>query len=166
MAEQEEVALPEMICFSDFNDWTPFIENVFNVFKADFMDRKPNFRGMKMQLKYHPKVDDKPCTFYHMTHEGEDEQNRTPELRRSERMPWAFPVIENGDNWRLKIWPQVRKNKHRLCIWLELEGEPDYFVVLDIRENYVLPWTAFVAEYNHQKEKKLREYRAYLSTLS
>ena len=103
-----------------------------------------------------------------MTHTGADEQNRVPDFRRCERMPWAKPTIENCDKWSLKIWPQVRQGKggtkDRLCIWLELENEPDYIVILDVRGTYKLLWTAFVPQYPHEKRKRQKEYLTWLKT--
>jgi hypothetical protein len=99
-----------------------------------------------------------------MTHSGNDEQNRLPDFRRCERLPWARPTIENCDQWMLKVWPQKRNGSDRLCIWLERFGEPDYFVILDVRKDYKLIWTAFVSEYEHEKRKKLKEYNEWLKT--
>ncbi len=48
-------------------------------------------------MKKHPLVDGKEYTFYHITHKGNIENDRTPELRRCERIGWARPVIENGN---------------------------------------------------------------------
>ena len=99
-----------------------------------------------------------------MTHKGEDEQNREPDLRRCERMPWAKPTIENCDLCNLKIWNQKRGNADRICIWLEVLDEPDYIIIIDVRANYKLLWTAFVIEYPHEKRKKQKEYEAWLKT--
>jgi hypothetical protein len=68
----------------------------------------------------------------------------------------------------LKIWPQIRTGKggksNRLCIWLELEDEPDYIVIIDVRDKYKLLWTAFVPQYPHEKRKKQKEYEKWLKT--
>ena len=79
-------------------------------------------------------------------------------MRRCECMPWARPTIENVENWGLKFWRQTRqKSKNRVCIALETEYET-YFVVLEVRDTYVLLWTAFLSEYSHQSCKKIKEY--------
>ena len=162
---ENELELPEMILLEHFSgDFKRFIDAVYMVFQHDFVNHKTRFRGEELRLKWHPVYQDKSYTFYHMTHKGEDEQNREPDLRRCERIPWARPVIEYCDQWNLKIWPQKRKGSNRLCIWLEFEDEPDYFIVLDVRENYKLLWTAFVAEYDHEKRKKQKEYEGWLKT--
>ena len=89
---------------------------------------------------------------------GEVEQDREPDLRRCECMPWARPTIENVENWGLKFWRQTRqRSKNRVCIALETEDET-YFVVLEVRDTYVLLWTAFLSEYSHQSSKKIKEY--------
>lgn len=158
--------LPELILLEDFNgDYTSFIDAVYEVFENDFIKHKTKFRGETLRMKWHPIFQERAYTFYHMTHKGQDEQDREPDLRRCERMPWARPVIEKCDSWELKIWPQKRKGANRLCIWLELEDEPDYFVIIDVRKDYKLLWTAFVAEYEHEKRKKQKEYEAWLKTL-
>lgn len=36
-----------------------------------------------------------------------------------------------------------------------------YFVILEVRETYVLLWTAFLSEYRHQSQKKLKEFEAW-----
>lgn len=167
--DNNTVELPDLLLLEDFGgDYPSYIEAVYKVFKRDFVSKKTKFRGEELRLKWHPIYQDKAYTFYHMTHEGEDEQNRLPDLRRCERMPWANPTIEKCDTWSLKIWPQVRTGKggtrKRLCIWLELADEPDYMVILDVRDDYKLLWTAFVPQYPHEKRKKQKEYEAWLKT--
>ncbi len=159
----KNIDLPELILLEDFKgNYSLFIEAVYEVFVKDFVKHKAKFRNEELRLKWHPAFQNRAYTFYHMTHKGDDEQIREPDLRRCERMPWARPIIENCDSWSLKIWPQKRNGKHRLCIWLELKNEPDYFVIIDVRKDYKLLWTAFVAEYSHQKRKKQKEYDAWL----
>ena len=163
------IELPDLLLLDEYNgDYSIFIAAVYEVFIRDFVKQKTKFRGEELKLKWHPVYQDKAYTFYHMTHKGEDEQNRSPDLRRCERIPWASPTIENCDNWNLKIWPQVRTGKggtrDRLCLWLELVDEADYIIILDVRDNYKLLWTAFVLQYSHEKRKKQREYDAWLKT--
>lgn len=154
--------LPHLLRLEDFGgDWPRYIEAIYAVFKRDFVESKPKFRGTKLALKRHPLIDEKEHTFYHMTHKGTDEENRVPDLRRCERMPWAKPTIENCDHWQLKVWIQERKREKRICIWLERQNEPDYLIVLAHRKGYLLPWTAFTLQLDHERRKKQREYEAY-----
>ncbi len=167
--DNNAIVLPDLLLLEDFGgNYPAYIEEIYKIFKRDFVSKKTKFRGEELRLKWNPIYQDKAYTFYHMTHEGKDEQNRLPDLRRCERMPWAKPAIENCDSWSLKIWPQVRTGKggtrDRLCIWLELVDEPDYMIILDIRTDYKLLWTAFVPQYPHEKRKKQKEYEAWLET--
>ncbi|MEX0684361.1 MAG: hypothetical protein WD267_04155 [Balneolales bacterium] len=158
-----EIDLPDLIELNDSGgNWNRYIEAVYEAFKKDFVLNKPSFRGQKLGLKHHPAVNGKAYTFYHMTHSGRDEANREPDLRRCERIPWAKPTIEQCDKWNLKVWEQKRNGELRICIWLELQNEPDYIIILNKRKGYFLPWTAFVMEYEHEKKKKQREYEKWL----
>ena len=163
------VPLPDLLLLEHFEGvYDYYIEGVYQVFKQDFIDRVTRFRGKQLSLKRHPIFQDRAYTFYHMTHTGDVEHERLPDIRRCERIPWARPTIENCDNWRLKVWPQVRTGKgglrKRVCIWLELMDEPDYIIILDVRDRITLLWTAFVLEYPHEKRKKQKEYEAWLKT--
>lgn len=55
-------------------------------------------------VKCNPLYQNRAYTFYHITHEGEVENERIPDLRRCECMPWARPVIEHAESWNLKFW--------------------------------------------------------------
>lgn len=151
--------IPEKICLEDYGgNYKAYIDAIYAVFERDFILHKTKFGSHKLSLKFNPKFQDRAYTFYHMTHKGEVEQDREPDLRRCECMPWARPTIENVENWGLKFWRQSRqKSKNRVCITLETEDET-YFVVLEVRDTYVLLWTAFLSEYSHQSSKKIKEY--------
>ncbi|MEI6089397.1 MAG: hypothetical protein WCR42_03005 [bacterium] len=155
--------LPEKILLDDFNgDWMKFENAVYQAFYNDFVRTKPTFRETKIELKSPLLEDGREYTFYHMVSSGYDESSRKPDLRRYERIKWAKPTIEQCDNWSLKVWPQERNGKNRICIWLELDDEPDYIVVLDVRKNYILLWTTFTLNYKHEKKKKMKEYQEFL----
>jgi hypothetical protein len=155
--------LPEIVELNDFGgDYDEYIDHIYSIFYEDVVDKKLYFRGEELKLKWNPIFQEKAYTFYHITHQGEDEANRTPDLRRCERMSWLRPTVTNCDKWNLKVFEQKRGSKVRLCIWLEMIDEFDYFVIIDVRSNYKLLWTAFVAEYPHQIRAKQREYEEWL----
>lgn len=154
--------LPKKICLEDYGgNYKAYIDAVYEVFERDFIRHKSTFGSHQLRLKYHPEFQDRAYTFYHMTHKGEIESEREPDLRRCECMPWARPTIEKVGDWNLKFWRQSRqRSKNRVCIELETEYET-YFVILEVRDNYVLLWTAFLSEYKHQSKKKLKEYEEW-----
>ena len=158
--------LPKIICLEDYGgNYTRYIDAVYDAFKHDFIYHQPAFGSHKLRLKYHPEFQSRAYTFYHMTHHGENENERTPDLRRCERIPWARPTIEKVVEFDLKFWEQKRNAKSRVCIWLETDNGDNYFVILDVRKKYVLIWTAFLADYQNQIEKKQKEYEVWRSSI-
>lgn len=148
--------LPKKICLEEHGgNYQSYIDAVYEVFHKDFIRNKTSFGTHKLNLKFNPLFQEKAYTFYHMTHEGKDETDRIPDMRRCECMPWTKPTIENTTQWDLKFWRQNRKNSpNRVCIWLDSEEDTDYFVVLEVRATYVLLWTAYVSTYTHETRKK------------
>ncbi len=122
------------------------------------MDSKPIFRGRRLGMKRYPLSHGKEATFWHMTSEGRDEENRTPDLRRCERIRWPRPVIEHPEDPKVKYWVSVKRGEDRIHIWLEDE---DYVVVLADRRGFLLPWTAFLVTREHTRKKLSREHEAY-----
>lgn len=154
-----ESKFPDCLYLSDYSgNFSEYIEAVYEVFCQDFVNTRPIFRGIRLGLKKYPITEGWEATFYHLTHEGEDEQNRTPCMRRCERISWLKTAIEQCDSLGLKVWPQIRKGKKRICIWIEVPDGADHFIVLDDRGDYILPWTAYPLTYKHEKEKKRKEY--------
>lgn len=143
--------LPDLITMESFSgNWQHFFEFVYDAFHQDFVANKPNFRGKRLGLKRYPEYDGKSATFWHMISEGSQESERTPDLRRCERIRWPKPIIENDTDPKLKVWAEPKGANKRIHIWFELEG---YLVVLDDRKDFILPWTAFYIEYDHQRRK-------------
>lgn len=159
----EDFDLPELIELNDFGgNFTDYLEAVYEIFKEDFVDSKPIFRGKRLGLKRYPLVEDKEYTFYHMTHEGDIENDRIPDLRRMERIAWPRPIIDDSEHAYLKVWQNTRRGKggtkSRILILHEAER---YLVILDDRGDYILPWTAYLIKGERSMQKKLREYENY-----
>jgi len=152
--------LPELICLSDYGGlFHSYIDAVYAIFEQDLIKNTPKFGSNNLSLKKYPLSQQRAYTFYHLTHKGDNESERIPDLRRCERIGWVKPTIENTENWNLKFWEQSRHGKSRVCIQLSVEDDVDYFVILDVRVNCVIIWTAFVAEYEHEKRKKEKEFQ-------
>jgi hypothetical protein len=159
------IKLPLKIYLEDYaGNYGKYIDAVYAIFEKDFIKSKAKFGSHPLGMKFNPLFQERAYTFYHMTHEGEDEGNRIPDIRRCECLPWARPAVENAQKWGLKFWRQSRSHsKNRVCIWLESseDVEDDYFIILEVRETYVLLWTAFMAIYSNTTRKKQEEYEKW-----
>ena len=151
--------LPERLYYDNFGgDITAFIEAAYRIFKRDFVTSHPNVDGKPIRMKKYPLVNEMEYTFYHITHEGTDEDNRLPVISRMEYVPFPRPMIDNIKHPYLKVWMNTRKGKDRMLIYHEAE---EYLVVLEIRQDYALLWTAYPIERQHTKEKLSKEYEDY-----
>lgn len=151
--------LPPLVLLRDHGgEWERYLEAVYAWFKQDFINSKPVFQGRRLGLKRHPLTDGKEATFWHMTSEGQDEENRLPDLRRCERIRWPKQVIEHDTDPAIKIWRNQRGHEERVCLWLVPEN---YLVILADRGEYILPWTAYLVEQSHQQRKLQKEFEEY-----
>jgi hypothetical protein len=159
MENDKVFELPKLITMNEYGgNFTTYFEAVYSIFYNDFVKHKPVYRGRRLGLKKHPISQNKEATFWHMTSEGEDEQNRTPDLRRLERISWPAPIINGSEDSYLKVWSNQRKEQISILIWHEAES---YLVVLRDRGEYILPWTTYHVTNPKRKSKLMAEYEAY-----
>lgn len=153
--------LPPLVLLTSFGgNWDKYVDALYAWFKRDFVDDKPIFQGKRLGLKRHPLFQGKEATFWHMTSEGSDEQNRVPDFRRCERIRWPKPIIEHDQDAKVKVWRNERGREDRICLWLEKEN---YLVILADRGDYILPWTAYLVEKPHQQRKLMKEYEGFVN---
>jgi len=152
--------LPHLVCLQDYGgEWDPYFEAIYKFFTDDFVKSKPKLGKRDVKLKHGPPEGGKEATFWHITHEGKIENQRTPDLRRCERIRWPRPIIKHADEPVIKVWENKRKTETRICIWFE---DVEYLVVLASRKGYVLLWTAYPVTWAHTKRKLQKEYEAFL----
>jgi len=157
---KKQLSLPELLLLENHQgNFALYNDAVYAVFRNDFVKNKPVFENKKLALKRHPLIDGKEYTYYHFTHSGNVETERTPDLRRMERIGFPKPMIDFSDNQNLKVWQNQRGTKERILILHETER---YLVVLDDRKNYILPWTAYLVEHDNQLRRLLAEYEQYI----
>ena len=152
--------LPDLLLLSDFDGaWDTYIAAVHEAFRKDFIHQNPPpFRGKRMGLKRHPIVDGMEATFSHFISEGKKESERTPDLRRCERIKWPRPIIEAVDTGQVRCWPTRRGRNRRIVLAVE---DYSYIVVLADRGDYLLPWTAYCVEQEHRRKKFRKEYEKW-----
>ena len=162
MKEGNDLMMPALVLLEDFGgDFSQYLEAVYAIFKRDFVDSKPSWEGKRFALKKYPIEFGKEHTFYHITHEGHDEEERKPDFRRMERIAFPRFMIDNVKHPTLKVWLKRINNSDRIHI---MNDDERFLVVLDIREKIFLLWTAFYIEYDHTLRKKLKEYEEYIKS--
>lgn len=148
--------LPDLVRFEDYGgDWHAYEDALYDIFCVDFVYSAPTFDGRRIVLKRYPLLKSREATFWHIISEGMDETERVPDLRRCERIRWPRAIVDHARAKGLLCWGNSRKNGSRIVIAL-----PDfsYLVVLAERNGYLLMWTAYCVEYEHQRHKHRREY--------
>jgi hypothetical protein len=151
--------LPPLVYLQDYDgNWDRYLIAIYAYFRRDFIESKPSFQGKNLAVKRHPFIQGKEATFWHFISEGDNEEERVPDMRRCERIRWPRPVIETGGEPEVKIWENERREERRICLWLENQ---EYLVVLAKRQNYILLWTAYMVTRPHQKRKLQQEYEAF-----
>lgn len=159
MSKNIPLQFPNLIYLQDFNgDFNSYFNAVYRVFENDFVRTHPNFEGQKVAVKKYPEVDGIHRTFYHITHEGEDENNRLPDMRRMERIRFPRFVLNSYAHSEILIWKNRRGSDERILLFNESEN---YMVVLAERSEFFLFITAYHVEKEHRKLKLLKEYEAY-----
>jgi hypothetical protein len=155
-AEDQNDWLPALVEFTQYGgDWHAYEEALYAYFRADFVDSVPTYPGRRWAMKRHPVYRGKEATFWHIISEGPQEATRLPDLRRCERIRWPRSVIDACRTGRICLWEQKRGAETRIAI---ATGDFGYLVVLADRGSYVLLWTAFVVDREHQRRKLEREY--------
>jgi hypothetical protein len=150
--------LPPIVTLADCGgSWEDYLESQYQRFRTDLIHSKPTvFHPRNWALKRHPVSQGKEATFWHVTSEGKTEENRTPDMRRMERVGWIRPMIDAyNDPERVCCWPTQRKGESRPNL-----AVPDFSYVLVLEEHptYVMLWTAFHIEHKYQREKFRRQW--------
>jgi hypothetical protein len=112
--------LPALILMRDFGgDWKAYMEALYCAFAEDFLTSPPQWVGKKVGLKRHPISQGKEATFWHFISEGKIEAERTPDLRRCERIRWPRPTMEAFTDQRpvteapVVWWKNERRGEER-----------------------------------------------------
>lgn len=169
MLSDKDCWIPDLLLFSDYaNDYEKYEDALYALFKRDFIDSKPQFRGLPIRIREYPMEFGKEEAFFHITcQDFFKTHDRSPDFRRCERIEWCRAFIENYkcngylcvDCDGIKIWEEEYKSRLRVCL---LSEECRYIVILEYRKNYYQLVTAYYIENDHSLWKKLRNYEASL----
>lgn len=152
--QEEADWVPPLILMADHDHtWPDYIDAVYTVFREDFVENQPQFEGRWVRFRRDPIFDGKEAGFWHCTSEGPREDERTPDLRRCERIRWLRAVIEHSTDERVDVWTSDRRGEFRTTLWFNEE----YLIVLADRGRYWQLITAFVTDREHTRRKLRKE---------
>ena len=159
--------LPDIICIDMYEgNWVKYLKEIYRIFKRDLIEIPPSYEDKKVCILVDPKIDGKEFGFWHIISEGKVEGNRTPDLRRCERINWPKPIIINYNDPGILIWELSSKRKghrdKRVCIWLE---KFNYIIVLGRRNKYFLLITTYLTDRKHTRKKLRKQYNLYLKNI-
>ncbi len=147
--------LPELILLEDYHgEWQQYEDAVYSEFYSDFIASGPTFQGQPVRITKNL-IKGKERGFWHLIQEGRVEEQRTPDIRRCERIRWIRAIIEHAHEPEVKTWQNERKGKTRQLLWLQ---ESEFLVVLEKRSNAWFLWTAYCVTEEYKQHKLSKEY--------
>ena len=145
--------MPPLIRLSDCDgNWNEFVEAVYAIFAEDFLASRPLLDGLPVSCRRDPIALGKEAGFWHCISEGRNEDERTPDLRRCERITWVRAVIENCADHRVQSWYVRKRRDERRYLWFD----ELYLIALGVRPRYWQLITAFCTDREHTRGR-LRE---------
>jgi hypothetical protein len=144
---------PDLVLFDAFGgDWTAYETELHRIFLAEIAGAALQFRGVRVSCRRYPVVGGRSASFWHLVQEGSAEKDRTPDLRRCERIRWVRWVIENATTHpEIDEWQNTRGTEVNTLLWYREQ----YLVVLAKRDGYLLLKTAYCTE----KSGRIRQLR-------
>lgn len=159
--------LPPLEYFNRNQQWSEYSDTIYEIFKSDFIDSYPIFKGKRVIIRKEPIEFGKEEAFFHITcQDYAKNRNRQPDLRRCERIRWVRAFIENYNCdptlcescEGVKIWEEPYQNRKRVHILLE---EERYIVILEPRNKYCFLITAFYFDHDHYLRKQLQHFEEF-----
>ena len=154
--------LPELFKQNPKLSFEDYYEEVYKLFKKDFIDSRPIFNNKNIGLQKEPMVNGKPQTFHHITTEDiikKECKVREISIDRCERIAWNKAIIES-DYIGLKIFKETRShNRKNIVIWFV---EKDFVIILRDAETYYVFITSYPIKYENKKRQLQKSYEKYI----
>lgn len=152
--------LPELIELQDHGgNWSEYEEILYKEFRASFIDNKQSFMGKTVGIFTDKMYNNKEKTFWHVISEGPNEFDRTPDIRRCERINWIEKIINLiicNECPSIYKWKSKHRNKKfRYKLWCR---KTDFIIILEERGDKFMLITAYTVNYGHAKRKLEKEY--------
>lgn len=147
----------EQAAFSSPND---FMQSAYACFKRDFLNPSNYaiYKGLPVKAANLPNEGGFHKSFIHIVScDDRAIGGRLYDFERCERIPWIRPIIDNSSDSEVLKWRNKRKGGFRQLLWLPSH---EFLIVLAVRREAMLLWTAYPVTNNHTKEKLKKEYES------
>lgn len=169
-SEENKVCLPDLIICENYTEINDYIEKLYHIFRRDFIDSFTRFNDKNVHIRKEPLDNNKESAFIHLTHEdyyhnSANPNDRVPDFRRSERLPWIKAIIENykcsldKHCGRILYWEEIFRGYTRINL---LYKDEKYLVVLEKRDFGYLLITGFYLDTDWALEKRIKKYNQYI----
>lgn len=160
---------PPLLTFSGaLAEWDAYLESVYNRYISEIAHGDLRLDNLPIRVRKEPQSHGKDFRFWHLIQEGAREEDRTPDLRRCERISWIAWMIQlaaAGDGAVLR-WENERSTTRGLAqnviLW---NPDQEYAVILEKRANYFLLTTAYPVQ-NHRAKRFRVEYEQWTAAQS
>lgn len=134
-------------------------DSLYGIFHNDFIANRTYHCKTPVGFS-REKEDGKEKVFWHLTTRNNKQTNqRLPDLRRCERLPWLRPMLKNSTENEVLAWEYEEGNGTiKVYVWLK---NHDYLAVMKkTKKGGLILLTAYWLEYNNAKRKLMRKYEA------
>jgi len=122
--------LPDMICVD--GDFKQILSRLYNIFHSDFIEKTPHLGSMEVwhNREVKPGQTYEEIFWHLIERDPNNQENRSFDPRRAERLPWCAPTLNNSQQPQVKYWICNEHGKQMCYVWLE---DYDYVVILEKR---------------------------------
>jgi len=138
-------------------DWDRDIQNLYDIFEADFKRRRCDFNGTRVIFDNRVLEGAFEEGFWHLvTQKDQRSCERLFDGRRAECLPWCRAIIVNSSDPAVTAWEWREGNgKIRTYLWLE---EADYVVILQRRGRAYFLITAYHVDGDSTRRRLKAKY--------
>lgn len=132
---------------------------LYELFHSNFIANRVYYQKKSVGFS-RDKEDGKEKVFWHVTtREDKNSNQRLPDFRRCERLPWLKAILENAHEPAILSWEDVGDDgTTKVYVWLK---DHDYIAIMKrTKKGFLILLTASWLEYEHAKRKLMKKYNA------
>lgn len=154
------LVLPPLLSPGDFGgDWATYVEALWSQFRTDFLLSSPILNGRPVRVDRQLGRNGKETRFWHLVEKGEpgdSEDDRRPDYRRCERLPWIRCLLDHASSHDVEMW--IDKTRKGTKVKLAL-ADFSYLIVLKRASDHYRLITAYPIDERHERSRLQRECR-------